>query len=254
MTKIYILDTTLHSLQDLNTSISLPQKIKLAVYLNKLGVKVIDLGKITSSSDLLLAEEVSKFCNSEISILVSLKQNEILMACYALRHAKCPRLQIHLEQLETSLSETLKNIETCISLAKKYQTKVLFSIGAEIENNLDQMSKILRQAIQSGSDSILLTDTKKYSTPDKFSSLIKYTKQKISNLNPITIAVECKSELGLAMANTWAGIINGATEISTSFGISNQKGNCDLLKMLNALQDKSYNLKEYQLDISKIPS
>jgi 2-isopropylmalate synthase len=247
MTKIQILDNTLHLLQDLESTLTLSEKIKLALELNNLGVKTIDLGRIKTKTDLIMIKEISKICDVELLVVVPLKKELVIQGCNALKFAKNPRLQIHIEDSKSDLQSTLDQILAMTRLVKKHNINVTFSVAEELEVNLDLLSLMIQKAIDGGSDEIALSDSKEYATPDSFSALVKYISQKISNSDKVTILIQCHSHLGLAMANTWSGIVNGATKITATNGLSKISGECDLRQFLEILKFRNNHLLDYSV-------
>ncbi len=247
MTKIQILDNTLHLLQDLESTLSLSEKIKLALKLDNLGVRTIDLGRIKNCSDMNLVKEISKICQSELSVIVGLDKDEVVLACKTLKFAKYPRIQIHIQKLDQNLELTLNKIESLVQLGREHKVKVLFSVAEYLEGDIDSLWLMIQKAIQSGSDAVALSDDQKYATPDQFAALVRYIKQKMSTLDPATLVIQCHSHLGLAMANTWSGIVNGATEITTTYGLSKPSGECELEDILKMLRWRYESFGDYQL-------
>jgi 2-isopropylmalate synthase len=218
---------------------NIPEKMRMAKQLEKLGVDVIEAGfPIASQGDYeavkLIAESAN---NSQIAGLARANDKDIDRAWEAVQRAKYPRIHtfistsdIHLtHQLRKSREEVLEMAIAAVKRAKSYTDNVEFSAMDATRSDRDYLCQVIEAAINAGATTINIPDTVGYIIPPEFGDLIKYIRQKVSNVEKTVISVHCHNDLGLSTANALAAVLNGARQVECTInGIGERAGNTSL--------------------------
>ncbi|MDP2926509.1 MAG: 2-isopropylmalate synthase [Nanoarchaeota archaeon] len=263
MRKISIFDTTLRDGEQApGNTLSPENKLEIALGLERLGVDTIEAGFPASSrEDYKAVELVSQNVkNSYVCALARAKREDIKKAIKSLKSAKKKRLHIFLatsdlhlkSKLKLSRDEALKLISREINYAKKYISDITFGLEDATRSDPNFLEQVIDTAIRAGANAITIADTIGYCIPKEYGKLIR----RIVNLygNKITISTHCHNDLGLATANTLAGVENGANEIQVTMnGIGERGGNTALEEVVMGLYVKrDYYGCETGLNIRKI--
>jgi len=232
------------------------EKIRLALQLEKLGVDTIEAGfPIASPDDFMAVSKITeKVKNSEICALARCLEKDIKIAWNALKKAKKPRIHtflatsdIHLKyKLKMTRKEALQQIKDMVCLAKKLCSRVDFSPEDACRTEPNFLYQALETAIQAGADTLNIPDTVGYSTPYEFGQIIKNIKENVKGIENVIISTHCHNDLGLAVANSLAGILNGARQIECTInGIGERAGNAALEEVVMAIKTrpKYFNVK-----------
>jgi 2-isopropylmalate synthase len=238
--KVRILDTTLRDgEQSPGFSMNIPEKLRMAKQLEKLGVDIIEAGfPIASKGDFdavkLIAESIE---NSQVSALARANDKDIDRAWEAIKDARNPFIHtfistsdIHLtHQLKKSREEVLEMAVAAVKRAKSYTEDIEFSAMDSTRSDRDYLCQIIEAAIDAGATTINVPDTVGYTIPSEYGDLIKYIIQKVSNIDKAVISVHCHNDLGLSTANSIAAVLNGARQIECTInGIGERAGNTSL--------------------------
>jgi 2-isopropylmalate synthase len=246
-TKIYIFDTTLRDgEQSPGVSLNIEEKLTIARQLAKLNVDIIEAGfPIASPGDFEAVREIAKKVEGPvIAGLARVSTKDIDRAWEALKYAKRPRIHtfiatsdIHLKyKLRLSEDEVLEKIAKGVAYAKQFTEDVEFSPEDGFRTNLDFMIKVVETAIEAGATTINIPDTVGYATPGEFGAFIKAIKEGASNIDKAILSVHCHNDLGLAVANSLAAIVNGAQQVEVAVnGIGERAGNTALEEIVMAL-------------------
>ena len=230
-------------------SMNLEEKVRLAVQLEKLGVDVIEAGfPIASPDDFAAVEKIAKTVKkSEICGLARATEKDIKTAWEAVQHAKKPRIHtfiatspVHMEyKLKKKPEEVLEMGIKAVKYAKSLCDRVDFSPEDAGRSDRDFLVKMIDAAINAGADIINIPDTVGYLTPDEFGDLIAYLIKHVENSDKVIFATHCHNDLGLAAANSLAGVKNGARQIEcTVNGIGERAGNAALEEIVMTLRTR----------------
>ncbi|VVU95143.1 HMGL-like [seawater metagenome] len=239
--RIKILDTTLRDgEQTPNISFNLEEKLKIMRKLEELGVDICELGFPSASQNEydIIFHLASLPTKMELAVLVRMKKEDILTASNCLRPAKKKRIylfypcsDIHLkEKVNKTREEALNIIKENIKIASMYFDTIQFSAEDATRTDIDFLIEAYQVAIDNGATIIGIADTLGFTLPDEYGNLIKKLKRELKyNKETVTFSVHCHNDLGLATANSLAGVLNGADQIEgTINGIGERAGNASL--------------------------
>ncbi|HKR29619.1 MAG TPA: 2-isopropylmalate synthase [Terriglobales bacterium] len=251
MERITIFDTTLRDgEQSPGCSMNIPEKLRLAQTLDALGVDILEAGfPIASDGDFsavqLIAREIRR---PTIAALARCKKEDVERAGEALRDAERSRIHlflatsdIHLEyKLKISREECLRQAREGVSLAKTMTDEVEFSPEDATRSEFDFLCEVIERAIEAGATTINIPDTVGYTLPAEYGALIVSLRTKVSNMDKAVLSVHCHDDLGLAVANTIAGIDAGARQVECTInGIGERAGNAALEEVVMAMRVRS---------------
>jgi len=237
---VKIFDTTLRDGEQvpgckLNTS----QKLVIAKRLDKLGVDIIEAGfPVSSPGDFNSVVEISNIVeNATVCGLTRAVKNDIEVAANALKTAKRPRIHTgigtsdsHIEHKFKSSREKIIEIGSqAVKYAKTFVEDVEFYAEDAGRTDNEFLAKVCEKMIESGATVLNIPDTTGYCLPYEYGEKIKYLIENVKNIHKATISCHCHNDLGLATANSIAGIINGARQIECTInGIGERAGNTSL--------------------------
>jgi 2-isopropylmalate synthase len=251
MERITIFDTTLRDgEQSPGCSMNLSEKLRMAQTLDALGVDVLEAGfPIASRGDFEAVEQIAREVRRpSVAALARCKQEDVERAWEAVRDAERPRIHtflatsdIHLEfKLKISRAEALQQAREAVSLAKSYCEDVEFSPEDATRSEFDFLCEVVETAIEAGATTINIPDTVGYSLPSDYGALLRNLKNKVSNIDKAVLSVHCHDDLGLAVANTFAGIESGARQVECTInGIGERAGNAPLEEIVMAMRVRS---------------
>jgi 2-isopropylmalate synthase len=248
MDKVHIFDTTLRDGEQVpGCQLNTVEKIEIAEALELLGVDVIEAGfPVSSPGDFKSVVEISKaVSNPIICALTRAVDNDIEVAAQALKHAKRGRIHTGIGASDQHVLHKLrttheKNIERAI-----HATKTARNLVEEVEFYCEDagrarneyLAQMVEAVIKAGATVINIPDTTGYCLPDEFGAKIKYLFDHVSNIDKAIISVHCHNDLGMATANTLAGIKNGARQAEVTLnGIGERAGNTSLEEIVMALR------------------
>jgi len=248
--RIYIFDTTLRDGEQApGFSMNIDEKIKMALQLEKLGVDVIEAGfPIASEGDFEAVKEIAqRITGCTVAGLCRTKPLDIDRAWEALKYTKRPRIHtfiatsdIHLKyKLKKTREEALDDAVAAVRYAKSLTADVEFSAEDASRSELDFLCRVLTAVIDAGATVVNIPDTVGYAVPTEFGALIQRVRQKVPNIQRAILSVHCHNDLGLAVANSLAGIENGAQQVECTInGIGERAGNCSLEEIVMALRTR----------------
>jgi 2-isopropylmalate synthase len=241
-TQIKIFDTTLRDgEQTPGVNLNISEKLDIARQLEKLGVDVIEAGfAIASPGDFEAVKAVAQNLKSvRVASLCRAVEKDIDRAWEAVQYAKMPGIHtfiatsdIHMKyKLKMSEQEVLERAVAMVKYAKKYCEDVEFSAEDASRTRVEFLYKVVEEVIKAGATVVNIPDTVGYSTPSEFGELIKGIKSNVGNIDKADISVHCHNDLGLAVANSLAAMLNGATQIeSTINGLGERAATLQLKK------------------------
>ena len=237
---VKIFDTTLRDGEQvpgckLNTS----QKLVIAKRLDELGVEVIEAGfPVSSPGDFKSVVEISKIVkNATVCGLSRAVENDIKIAAEALQFAKYPRIHTGIGTSDSHITHKFnssrdKIIEigfNAVKYAKSFVKDVEFYAEDAGRTDNEFLAKVCEKMIEAGATVLNIPDTTGYCLPDEYGEKIKYLVDNVKNIEKAMISCHCHNDLGLATANSIAGIVNGARQIECTInGIGERAGNTSL--------------------------
>ncbi len=245
--KIYIFDTTLRDgEQSPGVSLNMEEKIAIAQQLAKLGVDVIEAGfPIASPGDFQGVQRIAREIKGPvIAGLARTNQKDILAAYEAVKEAEKPRIhtfiatsEIHMERKLQKTREEVKQMAVeAVRLAKSLVNDVEFSAEDAFRSEIPFLCEIFTQVIEAGANVINIPDTVGYATPWEFGEFVKAIRQGVPNIDQAVVSVHCHNDLGMAVANSLAAILNGARQVEVAVnGIGERAGNASLEEIVMAL-------------------
>jgi 2-isopropylmalate synthase len=261
MERITIFDTTLRDgEQSPGCSMDISEKLRMAQTLDALGVDVIEAGfPIASQGDFTAVELVAReIRRPSVAALARCKREDVERAWEAVRDADRPRIHtflatsdIHLEfKLKISRAEALLQTREVVSLAKSRCDDIEFSPEDATRSDFDFLCEVLETAIEAGATTLNIPDTVGYTLPAEYSALIANICKKVRNIDRAVVSVHCHDDLGLAVANTLAGIDAGARQVECTInGIGERAGNAPLEEIVMAMRVRADRM-QYQTGIN----
>ena len=246
--RVQIFDTTLRDGEQVpGSQLTTEEKIVVAKQLEKLGVDVIEAGfPVSSPGDFRSVVEISKAVREPIICALSRAVvGDIDAAADALQYAQRGRIHtgigssdIHIQHKFNTTRE--KIIERAISATKYARSKVEdveFYCEDAGRADLVFLAQLVEAVIGAGATVVNIPDTTGYCLPDEYGAKIKYIFENVKNVHKATISIHCHNDLGLATANSIAGISQGARQVEVTInGIGERAGNTSLDEVVMALK------------------
>jgi 2-isopropylmalate synthase len=252
--KVTIFDTTLRDgEQSPGCSMNLGEKIRMARQLELLGVDILEAGfPIASDGDFEAVRAVAREVRGPVVAgLARAKREDIERAWEALREAARPRIHtflatsdIHLEhKLRITREQALRQIREMVSLAGSFCDDVQFSPEDATRTELGFLCAAVEAAIEEGASTINIPDTVGYTMPSEFFRIIEHLRRNVRGIDKAVISVHCHDDLGMAVANSIAGVEAGARQVEcTVNGIGERAGNAALEEVIMILRVRSATL------------
>ncbi|HRE67057.1 MAG TPA: 2-isopropylmalate synthase [Cyclobacteriaceae bacterium] len=246
--KIQIFDTTLRDGEQVpGCQLKTEEKIIIARELEALGVDVIEAGfPISSPGDFLSVVEISKAVTEPVVCgLTRAKKEDIDVAAEALRYAKHGRIHTGIGSSDVHIKHKFRSTREQILEQGVWATQYAKAKGYEVEfyaedagrADLAFLAQLIEAVIAAGADVVNIPDTTGYCLPHLYGKRIQYLVENVKNIDKAVISVHCHNDLGLATANTIAGLINGAGQAEVTInGIGERAGNTSLEEVAMILQ------------------
>lgn len=246
--RVYVFDTTLRDGEQVpGCQLTTPEKIEIAKELEALGVDIIEAGfPISSPGDFQSVVELSKAVSEPIiCALTRANKGDIDSAVAALKYAKRPRIHtgigssdMHIKhKFNSTREDILARAVEAVKYAKQFVEDIEFY--AEDAGRADErfLAQMVEAVIAAGATVVNIPDTNGYCLPDQYGSKIKFLKENVKNIDNAIISVHCHNDLGLATANSIAGLQNGARQIEgTINGIGERAGNTSIEEVVMILK------------------
>lgn len=238
--KIQIFDTTLRDGEQVpGCQLSTEEKVIIARELEAMGVDVIEAGfPISSPGDFLSVVEISKaMTHTTVCGLTRARKEDIDVAAEALHHAKRGRIHtgigssdVHIQhKFRSSREQVLEQGVWAVQYAKSKGYEVEFFAEDAGRADLTFLAQLTEAVISAGADVVNIPDTTGYCLPHLYGKRIQYLFEHVKNIQKAVISVHCHNDLGLATANTIAGLMNGARQAEVTInGIGERAGNTSL--------------------------
>jgi 2-isopropylmalate synthase len=246
--RITIFDTTLRDgEQSPGCSMNVQEKLRLAQQLDRLGVDVIEAGfPIASDGDFEAVRRISASVRRPIIAgLARACTGDVDRAWQALQGAAHPRIHIflatsdiHLKyKLRITREQCLEQARNAVRHAKSLCADVEFSPEDATRTDVAFLCQIVEAVIEAGATTVNIPDTVGYSMPDEYGQLIRTLHEKVAGIDKVVISTHCHNDLGLAVANSLAGVQNGARQVECTInGIGERAGNASLEEIVMAMR------------------
>jgi 2-isopropylmalate synthase len=240
MDNLFIFDTTLRDGEQVpGCQLNTIEKIQVAQALENLGVDVIEAGfPISSPGDFNSVVEISKAVSwPVICALTRAVEKDIDVAAEALQFAKRKRIHTgigtspyHIKyKFNSTQDEILKRAVACVQYAKKYVEDVEFYCEDAGRTDNVYLAKVVEAVIKAGATVVNIPDTTGYCLPTEYGEKIKFLMENVKGIQNAILSTHCHNDLGMATANTIAGIMNGARQVEVTInGIGERAGNTSL--------------------------
>jgi 2-isopropylmalate synthase len=238
--RVHIFDTTLRDgEQSPGISLNMGEKVEIAQQLARLGVDVIEAGfPITSPGDFEAVEAIARGVEGPVICgLARTHKADIDAAWGAIKDAARPRIHtfistsdIHIEhQLQTDREDVKGQARAAVTLAKSYCEDVEFSPMDATRADIEFTAEVCAIAVEEGATVINVPDTVGYTTPEEYAEYWRRLYELVPGLDKVETSVHCHDDLGLAVANSYAGVLAGARQVECAVnGIGERAGNCSL--------------------------
>lgn len=248
--KVKIFDTTLRDGEQApGCSMNLAEKIEVAKQLEALGVDIMEAGfAISSKGDFESVKTIADTIkNSSVASLSRAVQKDIDASYEALKGAASPRIHlflatspIHMQyKLKMTPEQVLERTIEMVKYAKSLCGDVEFSAEDATRSEHEFLAKVVYEAIKAGATTVNIPDTVGYTTPAEMGDLIKYLMNNVPNIDKADISLHCHNDLGMAVANSLAGVYAGASQIEcTMNGLGERAGNAALEEVVMALKTR----------------
>jgi 2-isopropylmalate synthase len=248
--RLVIFDTTLRDgEQSPGASMTREEKIRIARQLEKLRVDVIEAGfPAASNGDFEAVRSVAGIIKDSIVCgLARANDNDIRRAGEALKDANAGRIHtfiatspIHMEKkLRMSPDQVLEQAVKAVKLARSYRDDIEFSPEDAGRSEIDYLCRILEAVIDAGARTINVPDTVGYTMPEQFGGLIRTLRERIPNSDKAVWSVHCHNDLGVAVANSLAAVMNGARQVECTInGLGERAGNASLEEIVMAVRTR----------------
>ena len=237
---VQIFDTTLRDGEQVpGCKLDTKNKLVIAERLDQLGVDVLEAGfPISSPGDFHSVQEIAKLVkNATVCGLTRAVKKDIEVAADALKLAKKPRIHTgigtsdsHIKfKFNSNRDQIIERAVAAVSYAKSFVEDVEFY--AEDAGRTDNafLAQVCEAVVKAGATVLNIPDTTGYCLPEEYGAKIKYLKENVTGIDKATLSCHCHNDLGLATANSIAGIINGARQIECTInGIGERAGNTSL--------------------------
>ncbi|WP_108662500.1 2-isopropylmalate synthase [Acuticoccus kandeliae] len=247
---IIIFDTTLRDgEQSPGASMTLDEKLQIATLLDEMGVDVIEAGfPIASEGDFEAVSEIARQIeNSVVTGLARAIPVDIDRAGEAVRHARRPRIHtfvstspIHLQhQMKKTEEEVLEIIEATVGQSRNLCDNVEWSAMDATRTPLDYLVRCVDVAIRAGATTINLPDTVGYCVPSEYRNMFEYVRNNVVDADKAIFSAHCHNDLGMAVANSLAGIEGGARQVECTInGLGERAGNAALEEIVMAIRTR----------------
>jgi len=247
---VRIFDTTLRDgEQSPGATLNVDEKLEIALQLERLGVDIIEAGfPITSEGDFQAVSLIARrIKNATVAGLARGVEADIDRCWEAVKQAASPRIHvfisssdIHLaHQIRKSRDEVLGMTRAMVARAAGYCPDVEFSPMDATRTDPEFLHEMLRVAIEAGATTLNIADTVGYAWPEQYAELIRGIRARVPGAEKTVISVHCHDDLGMATANSLAGVAGGARQIECTInGIGERAGNTSLEEVVMALKTR----------------
>jgi 2-isopropylmalate synthase len=252
--RVSIFDTTLRDgEQSPGISLNKQEKLEIAHQLARLGVDVIEAGfPITSPGDFEAVEAIAREVEGPVICgLARTSKQDIDAAWNAVRDAERPRIHmflatsdIHIERkLQTTREDVKGQVRAAVAQAREHTDDVEFSPEDGSRSDIEFMAEVIQIALDEGASTINVPDTVGYAMPHEYAAMFTELYRLVPGLRDVTVSVHCHDDLGLAVANSLAGLEAGCRQVECAInGIGERAGNTSLEEIVMLLRTREPSL------------
>ena len=238
--RLFVFDTTLRDGEQVpGCQLNTVEKIEVAKALEALGVDVIEAGfPVSSPGDFNSVVEISKAVTwPTICALTRAVEKDIDAAAEALQYAKHKRIHTgigtsdyHIKhKFNSTREEIIERAIACVKYAKRYVEDVEFYAEDAGRTDNEYLARVVEAVIKAGATVVNIPDTTGYCLPARYGEKINYLMENVKGIEKAIISTHCHNDLGMATANTMAGVLNGARQVEVTVnGIGERAGNTSL--------------------------
>ena len=246
--RVLIFDTTLRDgEQSPGATMTHAEKLEIAGLLDEMGGDIIEAGfPISSPGDFESVESIARVIKDvTVCGLSRAVEKDIITAAESLKLAVRPRIHTGIgtsdshvvHKLQTTKEKVVERAVAAVKLAKKYVEDVEFYAEDAGRTDNEFLAHVCEQAIKAGATVLNIPDTTGYCLPEQYGAKIKFLKENVKGVHNVTLSTHCHNDLGLATANSIAGVVNGATQIECTInGIGERAGNTALEEVVMVLR------------------
>src|SRR5579862_9036866 len=245
-----IFDTTLRDgEQSPGISLNRQEKLEIAHQLARLGVDIIEAGfPITSPGDFESVQAIAREVEGPVICgLARTSKQDVDAAWNAVRESERPRIHtfistsdIHIvHQLQTTREDVKGQARAAVAQAKQYLDDVEFSPMDATRAEVEFTAEVIQIALEEGATTINIPDTVGYTMPQEFTAFLGRLYELVPDLRDVVLSVHCHDDLGLAVANSFAGVLAGAAQVECAVnGIGERAGNASLEEIVMLLRTR----------------
>lgn len=246
--QVFIFDTTLRDGEQVpGCKLNTKEKLDLALKLEALGVDIIEAGfPVSSPGDFESVTQIAKIIkNATVCALSRAVQKDIEVAGESLKYAKRPRIHTgigtsdyHIKsKFNSTQDEILQRAVQCVTWARNYTNDIEFYAEDAGRTGNEYLARVVEAVIKAGATVINVPDTTGYCLPHQYGEKIAYLINQVPNIDKAIISCHCHNDLGLATANSIAGVIAGARQIECTInGLGERAGNTSLEEVVMVMK------------------
>ncbi len=249
--KIKIFDTTLRDGEQVpGCQLHGREKLIIAKALDQLGVDIIEAGfPVSSPADFEAVKTIAEnMQNAAVCGLTRAVKKDIEVAAEALKPAKRPRIHtgigtsdLHVfTKLRMTKEEVIERGVEAVKYAKKFVEDVEFYAEDAGRTENEYLARVIEAVIKAGATVVNIPDTTGYCLPEEYGAKIRYLKENVKGIDKVDISAHCHNDLGLATANSIAGVQNGVTQVECTInGIGERAGNTSMEEVVMIIKKRS---------------
>ena len=253
--KVYIFDTTLRDGEQVpGCKLNTKEKLELAVRLEELGVDILEAGfPVSSPGDFESVNQIAKTLkNTVVCGLSRAVQNDIEVAAAALKPAKRFRIHtgigtsdLHIKyKFNATREEIIERAVSSVKLARNFTDDVEFYAEDAGRTENEFLARVIEAVVKAGATTLNIPDTTGYCLPHQYQTKMEYLKNHVAGIEKAILSCHCHNDLGLATANSIAGVMGGARQIECTInGLGERAGNTaleEVVMVLNQHQDLGF--------------
>lgn len=250
--RVHIFDTTLRDGEQVpGCKLNTKEKIELALKLEELGVDIIEAGfPISSPGDFESVTQISKvITTATVCGLTRAVEKDIEVAADALKYAKRPRIHtgigtsdLHIKtKFNSTREEIIERAVKAVKFARRFVDDIEFFAEDAGRTDNDYLARVVEAVIKAGATVVNIPDTTGYCLPHQYGEKIAYLINNVPNVDKAILSCHCHNDLGLATANSVAGVIAGARQVECTInGLGERAGNTSLEEVVMILKQHSY--------------
>ena len=248
--RVIIFDTTLRDGEQCpGATMTFEEKLQVAEVLDEMGVDVIEAGfPIASDGDFEAVREIAKLCKTSVVCgLARASFGDIDRAGEAIKIAKRGRIHtfigtspLHRKfQLNLNEEQVYERVVSSVTRARNWTDDVEWSAMDATRTEHDYLCRVVEAAIKAGATTINVPDTVGYATPEEYYELIRMLLNRVPGMDKVVISTHCHDDLGLAVANSLAGVRAGARQIECTInGLGERAGNAALEEVVMSIKTR----------------